>query len=64
MRAMIISQNGLELRDIPTPVPGADEVLVRVHAAGLNRAELAMASGHAHGTLGGGRIHDRAGVGR
>jgi len=53
MRAMIITGNGLELRDIPTPRPGPDEVLVRVHAAGLNRAELAMAAGQAHGSHGG-----------
>ena len=39
MRAMVITENGLQLRDVPTPAPGADEVLVRVHAAGLNRAE-------------------------
>ena len=53
MRAMVITENGLQLRNVPIPVPGLDEVLVRVHAAGLNRAELAMASGHAHGALGG-----------
>lgn len=53
MRAMIITETGLELRDVPTPRPGPDEVLVRVHAAGLNRAELAMAAGHAHGSHGG-----------
>ena len=53
MRAMIITGTGLELRDVPTPRPGPDEVLVRVHAAGLNRAELAMAAGQAHGSHGG-----------
>jgi NADPH2:quinone reductase len=53
MRAMVITEHGLQLQDVPTPVPGVDDVLVRVHAAGLNRAELAMASGHAHGALGG-----------
>lgn len=29
-----------EVREIPTPVPGAGEVLVRVRAAGLNRGEM------------------------
>ncbi len=53
MRAMVVGNNGLELRDIPAPRPGPGEVLVRVRAAGLNRAELAMAAGHAHGALGG-----------
>ena len=53
MRAMVVGTNGLELRDIPIPQPGPGEVLVRVRAAGLNRAELAMAAGHAHGALGG-----------
>ncbi len=53
MRAMVVGEQGLELRDIPMPEPGPGEVLVRVRAAGLNRAELAMAAGHAHGALGG-----------
>ena len=53
MRAMVVGDNGLELQDIPVPQPGPGQVLVRVRAAGLNRAELAMAAGHAHGALGG-----------
>ena len=42
---MVVGQNGLELQDIPTPRPEPGQVLVRVRAAGLNRAELAMAAG-------------------
>ena len=53
MRAMVVGERGLELRDLPAPRPGPGEVLVRVRAAGLNRAELGMAAGHAHGALGG-----------
>lgn len=30
----------------PVPVPGPDEVLVRVHAAGVNRPDLLQAQGH------------------
>lgn len=30
----------LEAGDVPTPVPGAGQVLVKMHAAGLNRGEL------------------------
>jgi len=44
MIAAVISRFGppdvLELRDVPTPVPGAREVLVRVHASALNRADV------------------------
>ena len=53
MRAMVVGEHGLELQDVPAPKPGPGEVLVRVRAAGLNRAELGMAAGHAHGALGG-----------
>ncbi len=53
MRAMVVGEHGLQLQDVPAPQPGPGEVLVRVRAAGLNRAELAMAAGHAHGALGG-----------
>ena len=31
-----------ELRDVPTPEPGPDELLVEVHAAGINRGELTL----------------------
>jgi NADPH:quinone reductase-like Zn-dependent oxidoreductase len=38
MRAFAIGHRGepVSLRDLPTPVAGPDEVLVRVHAAGVN----------------------------
>lgn len=53
MRAMVADAAGLALRDVPVPVPGPQQVLVRVSAAGLNRAELSMASGARHGGRGG-----------
>jgi NADPH:quinone reductase len=31
-----------ELRELPEPEPGPDELLVQVHAAGINRGELAL----------------------
>lgn len=44
MRAVVIDAPGgpevLTVRDVPVPVPAAGEVLVRVHAFGLNRSEL------------------------
>jgi putative PIG3 family NAD(P)H quinone oxidoreductase len=49
MRAVVITRPGgpevLELREVPDPTFGPDEVLVRVHAAGLNRADLLQRQG-------------------
>jgi NADPH2:quinone reductase len=53
MKAAVVGEAGLEIRDIPTPRPKANEVLVRVRAAGLNRAELGITAGHRHGAVGG-----------
>jgi putative PIG3 family NAD(P)H quinone oxidoreductase len=44
MKAVVITRFGgpevLEIQDVPTPQPGPDEVLVRVHGTALNRADL------------------------
>jgi NADPH2:quinone reductase len=44
MKAIVITKKGgpevLELRDLPTPEPGAGEVLIKVKAAGLNRSDI------------------------
>jgi NADPH2:quinone reductase len=53
MKAVVVGDQGLMVRDVPVPVPGPSDVLVRVRAAGLNRAELAIAAGHRHGSIGG-----------
>lgn len=53
MKAAVVGEAGVEIRDIPTPKPKANEVLVRVRAAALNRADLGVAAGHRHGPLGG-----------
>ena len=49
MRAITISSPGepevLQLTDEPTPDIAADEVLIRVHAAGVNRADLLQRRG-------------------
>ncbi|HWM45870.1 MAG TPA: zinc-binding dehydrogenase [Xanthobacteraceae bacterium] len=53
MKAAVSTEKGLEVRDIPQPKPKPNEVLVRVRAAGLNRADLNAARGAgAHGKLG------------
>ncbi|HUK59108.1 MAG TPA: zinc-binding dehydrogenase [Stellaceae bacterium] len=53
MKAAVLGDKGLEIRDIPVPKPRENEILVRVHAAGLNRAEAMMAQGYRHGSQGG-----------
>lgn len=44
MKAVVTTGTGgfdtLELREVPIPVPGADEVLVRVLAAGVNNTDI------------------------
>src|SRR2546421_12544364 len=55
MKSAVGPPNGLELREVPQPRPKPTGVLVKVRAAGLNRADLgaARAASHAsHGTAG------------
>lgn len=53
MKAAVVAEQGVEVRDVPKPNPKPNEVLVRVRASGLNRADLAVAAGHKHGAVGG-----------
>ena len=53
MKAAIRGAQGLEFVEIEAPVPGAQEVLVRVRACALNRADLGVLAGHMHGKVGG-----------
>jgi NADPH2:quinone reductase len=53
MKAAVVGDGGLELKDVPTPKPKPNEVLVKVRAASLNRADLSVAAGHKHGAIGG-----------
>lgn len=53
MRAWIGTPDGPQLTEAENPVFCEDQVLVRIRAAGLNRADLFMASGGTHGPRGG-----------
>jgi NADPH:quinone reductase len=53
MRAAVLGEHGVEVRDVPKPAPKPNEVLVRVRASTLNRADLLVASGVQHGSVGG-----------
>lgn len=53
MKAVVVGTSGVEVQEVPKPTPGPTQVLVRVRASGLNRADLIMASGRAHGAHGG-----------
>ena len=53
MKAAIVGEKGVEIGDLPTPAPAPNEVLIRVGASSLNRADLLIASGHQHGSIGG-----------
>ena len=53
MKAALRGDAGLVFAEIPRPDPGPDEVLVRVRAAALNRADLGVLAGRMHGSAGG-----------
>ena len=53
MKAFVYGANGAEITDVAKPAPKGTQVLVRVRACGLNRADLGMTKGHAHGNAGG-----------
>ncbi len=53
MKAYVYGANGAEITDVAKPAPKGAQVLVKVHACGLNRADLGMTKGHAHGSAGG-----------
>ncbi|UZN51582.1 alcohol dehydrogenase catalytic domain-containing protein [Cupriavidus cauae] len=53
MQAVICRNGAPVCARVPVPEPGPDEVLVKVQACALNRADLAMAAGAKHGALGG-----------
>ena len=53
MKAYVYGANGPAIAEVARPVPKGTEVLVKVRACGLNRADLGMTKGHVHGSRGG-----------
>ena len=44
MKAVVVGDKGAEIKDLPKPEPGANEVLIKARASSLNRADLLAAS--------------------
>jgi NADPH:quinone reductase len=53
VKAAVLTGHGVEIREMPRPVPKPHDILVRNRACGLNRADLQMVGGQIHGALGG-----------
>ncbi|MEH2483943.1 NADPH2:quinone reductase [Nitrobacteraceae bacterium AZCC 2146] len=53
MKAFVYGTDGAAITDVAKPSPTGTQVLVRVRACGLNRADLGMTKGHVHGSAGG-----------
>src|SRR3981081_3269681 len=52
MKAYVYGANGAAITDMAKPAPKGTQVLVKVRACGLNRADLGMTKGHTHGSAG------------
>ena len=53
MKAYIYGASGAVIADAAEPTPSGTQVKIKVRACGLNRADLGMTKGHAHGSAGG-----------
>jgi NADPH2:quinone reductase len=53
MKAAVVGEKGAELRDVPKPEPAPNEILIKVRASSLNRADVGVAAGQQHGRVGG-----------
>ena len=53
MKAYVYGASGAAITEVAKPSAKGTQVLVRVRACGLNRADLGMTKGHAHGSAGG-----------
>ena len=46
MKAAVVTENGVQYKDAPKPSPKPNEILIKVRAASLNRADLVYAICH------------------
>jgi NADPH2:quinone reductase len=53
MKAAVVGENGAEVRELPKPEPAPNEILIKVRASSLNRADVGVAAGQQHGRVGG-----------
>ena len=53
IKDVVVGEKGVEIRDVPKPAPAANENVIRARASSLNRADLIVASGQRHGSVGG-----------
>lgn len=53
MKAYVYGADGAAIADVAKPSPADRQILVQVRACGLNRADIGMWKGHAHGAAGG-----------
>src|SRR5580693_7366738 len=53
MKAAVLGAKGIEIQDLPKPEPKPNEVLIKVRASSLNRADTLVAAGIQHGPVGG-----------
>src|SRR6202795_4429028 len=53
MKAYVYGANGAAITDVAKPAPKGTQVLVKVRACGLNRADLGMTKGHTQVSAGG-----------
>jgi NADPH2:quinone reductase len=53
MKAAVVGEKGAEVRELPKPEPAPNEILIKVRASSLNRADVGVAAGQQHGRVGG-----------
>lgn len=53
MKALVRTDTGVAFRDLPIPTPNENQILVKVAASSLNRADLSLVDGRSHGAHGG-----------